>query len=221
MKNNIKVAINRANINFKKELTIILIINVFLVATMVVAFIFTKNNLLFIPFIFLIVLVNAVAFYRYLFLYSKNVTDQIKELTILLRYLYQDINNQVNVKDALMNLKERASLKMNQKLETFFTEIEKDQSLSPYLNLAKNFSSVLIEEVMISLYRYKENASKENLLHFNESYLKLKKVVDDDEERDNNRQYELVKATAIIGTAIIVMLVIIVTIIIVEEYVHG
>lgn len=221
MSSNLKTTLHRANINIKKELVIILIINIFLIAIMVATFIFTHNNLLFIPFIFLIVLVNAVTFYRYLFLYNKNETLQIKELTTLLRYLYLDINNQIKVKDALLNLKEKASLKMNQKLDVFFDEMKQDESLLPYLHFASNFSSVLAEEAMINLYRYEKHSHKENLQHFNETYLKLKKVVDEDDEHNNNRQYEFIKTTAIIGTAIIVMLVIIVTIIIVEEYVHG
>lgn len=221
MNNNLKRALHRANINYKKELAIVLIINLLFIAIMVATYIFTHNNLLFIPFIFLIVLVNAVVFYRYLFLYNKNASDQIKELVTLLRYLYLDINNQIKTKDALLNLKEKASLKMNQKLDLLFNEMKQDESLMPYLHFASNFSSVLVEEVMLNLYRYEKDSHKDNLQHFNEAYLKLKKIVDEEDERDNNQQFEFIKTTAIIGTAIIVMLVIIVTIIIVEEYVHG
>lgn len=209
------------SINVKKELLVILIINIFLVAVMVATYVFTNNSLLFIPFIFLIVLVNAATFYRYLFLYNKKENGKIKELTVLLKYLYLDINNQIKVKDALTNLKEKASLKMNQKLDVFFNEMKQDESLLPYLHFATNFSSIFAEEAMINLYRFEKEPNKENLQHFNETFLKLKKIVDEDDERDNNYQYEFVKITAIIGTAIIVMLVIIVTIIIVEGYVHG
>ncbi|MCQ2796488.1 MAG: hypothetical protein MJ213_04230 [Bacilli bacterium] len=209
------------SINVKKELLVILIINIFLVAVMVATYVFTNNSLLFIPFIFLIVLVNAATFYRYLFLYNKKENGKIKELTVLLKYLYLDINNQIKVKDALANLKEKASLKMNQKLDVFFNEMKQDESLLPYLHFATNFSSIFAEEAMINLYRFEKEPNKENLQHFNETFLKLKKIVDEDDERDNNYQYEFVKITAIIGTAIIVMLVIIVTIIIVEGYVHG
>ena len=221
MNNKIKKILERANLDFKKELVFILIINIIFISGMVVVFLFTGNNLFFIPFIFLIVLLNAVAFYRYLFLYSKNATDQIREFVTLFRYLYIDINNQIKVKDALKSLKERGSLKMGEKLEQLFNETKQDESLTPYLRFASTFSSVLIEEVMINLYRFSQKPHKENLAHFNEAYLKLKKVVEEDEEKDINRQYGFIKVTAIIGTAIIVILVIIVTIIITEEYIHG
>lgn len=221
MRNKFQLILKRANIDYKKELIFVLIVNLFLIGGMIVTFIFTDNNLIFIPFIFLIVLVNAITFYRYLFLYSKNITEQIKEFTFLLRYLYLDINNQVKVKTALMNLKEKASLKMNKKLETLFEEIKHDDSLLPYLHFASDFSSVLVEEVMLNLYRLDKRTHKENLLHFNETYFKLKQVVDEECEKDNNRQFEFIKSTAIIGAAIIVVLVIVVTIIIVEEYIHG
>ena len=56
---------------------------------------------------------------------------------------------------------------------------------------------------------------------FNETYLKLKNVVEEDNIRESNNQYEFIKTSAIIGTALIVILVIIVTIIVVEEYIHG
>lgn len=218
---NIKAFLKRANLNFRLELISILFINCLLIGAMILTYVYTRNNLFFIPFIFMIVLANAVSFYRYLFLFNKNITNQIKELTSLFRYLYLDINNQVKVKDALVNLKERASLKINQKIETLITEKKKDDSLLPYLNFASNFSSVLIEEVLISLYRYEKHTLKENLLHFNETYLKLKNVVEEDNIRESNNQYEFIKTSAIIGTALIVILVIIVTIIVVEEYIHG
>lgn len=218
---NIKALLKRANLNFKIEIVIIFLVNCLLIGAMIATYIFTHNNLFFIPFIFIIVLANAVCFYRYLFLYNKSASNQIKEITSLFRYLYLDINNQIKVKDALKNLKERASLKTNQKLETLLEETKKDDSLVPYLHFAANFSSVLIEEVMINLYRYEQRSHKENLLHFNEAYLKLKKSVEDDIIHDSNNQYEFIKTSAIIGTALIVILVIIVTIIVVEEYIHG
>lgn len=221
MNNNFKNIVNRANLNFKVELVFIILINCLLIGGMIVTYIFTHNNLFFIPFVFIIVLANGVSFYRYLFLYNKNITDQIKEFTSLFRYLYLDINNQIKVKDALLSLKGRASLKMNQKLEQLITEKSEDTSLVPYLNLAANFSNVLVEETLISLYRYENHQHKENLLHFNEAYLKLKEEVEEDQLRDSNNQYEFIKSTAIIGTALIVILVIVVTIIIVEEYIHG
>ena len=175
----------------------------------------------FFPFVFVIVLANSVVFYRYLFLYSKNAIDQIKEFVTLFRYLYLDINNQISVKDALMNLKDRTSLKMSKRLEDFLNEASQDSSLLPYLHFASTFSSVLVEEMMINLYRYNQKPGKENLLNFNRAYLKLKSIIEKDEEKDNNRQYEFVKLTAIIGTAIIVILAIIVTVFVVEEYIHG
>ena len=221
MSNKMKDLFKHANINYKKELIMLAIINDFLIAAMIVVYLFTRNRLLFIPFIFIIVLVNAITFYRYLSLYNKNVTSQIKEFTSLFRYLYLDINNQIKVKDALIKLKEQASLTMNKKIETLLEEIKRDSSFTPYLNFASTFSSVLIEEVMLNLYRYNKHSQNDNLLHFNEAFYKLKKVVDDDEDKNSDRQYEFIKNTAIIGTAIIVMLVIIVTIIIVEEYIHG
>lgn len=221
MNNNFKTILKRANLNYKTELILVVIINCLLIGGMIVTYIFTRNTLFFIPFIFIIVLANGVSFYRYLFLYNKNIDDQIKEFVSLFRYLYLDINNQIKVKDALLSLKERASLKMNQKLEQLMNEKKEDTSLVPYLNFAANFSSVLVEETLINLYRYEKHQHKENLLHFNEAYLKLKEEVSQGIARDSNNQYEFIKTTAIIGTAIIVILVIIVTIIIVEEYIHG
>lgn len=218
---NIKTILKRANLNYKIELVFIILINALLIGAMVVTYVFTHNNLFFIPFIFVIVLANAISFYRYLFLYNKNISNQIREFTSLFRYLYLDINNQIKVNVALVNLKERASLKMNEKLEALLDEKSKDPSLLPYLHFAANFSSVLIEEVMINLYHFEKHAHKDNLLHFNEAYMKLRKGIEEENIQSNNNQYEFVKTSAIIGTALIVILVIIVTIIVVEEYIHG
>lgn len=221
MNSNFKAITKRANLNYKTELVLVVLINIVLIGGMIVTYIFTHNTLFFIPFIFIIVLANGVSFYRYLFLYNKSITSQIKEFVSLFRYLYLDINNQIKVKDALLSLKERASLQMNQKLDQLMTEKNEDTSLVPYLNFAANFSNVLVEETLTNLYRYEKHQHKENLLHFNDVYLKLKEEVDEEIARDSNSQYEFIKTTAIIGTAIIVILVIIVTIIIVEEYIHG
>ena len=221
MNNKFQSILKRANLNYKKELLIVILINLAAIALMIVTFLLTHLKLIFIPFIFLIVLVNAITFYRYIFLYSKSISGQIKEFTYLFRYLYIEVNHGVKVKDALFNLKEKASLTMNKRLEKLFEEINNDTSLVPYLNFASTFSSVLVEEVMLNLYRLAKKDDKDNLLHFNEAYLKLKKIIEKEEMKDSNRSYEFIKTTALIGTAIIIIVVIAVTIIFVEEYIHG
>lgn len=221
MRNNFKLILTKARLNYRRELIIILAINLALIALMLSSYFLTKNELFFIPFIFLMVLVNGISFYRYLFLYSKNLTIQIREFVYLFRYLYLDINNQIKVEVALKNLKVRASLKLNEQLENLLTSIHHDQSLLPYLTFAHFFSSVLVEEVMVMLYRYSQSESKEDLREFNEAYFKLKRVIELDEEKNSKRQYDFIKTTALIGTAIIVMVVIISAILIMEEYIHG
>ena len=221
MSNKFQNLLKRANLNYKKELLIVILINLVTITLMVVTYVLTHLKLLFIPFVFVIVLVNAITFYRYLYLYSKNISGQIKEFTYLFRYLYIEVNHGIKVKDALLNLKEKASLTMNKRLEKFFEEINKDTSLVPYLNFASTFSSVFIEEVMLNLYRLEKQEHKESLLHFNEAYLKLKKVVEKEEIKDSNHSYEFIKTTALIGAAIIIIVVMAVTIIFVEEYIHG
>lgn len=221
MRNDLKTLLKRANLNYKKELITIIFINLFLVALMIISYVLTHNNLLLIPFIFLIVLTNAISFYRYLFLYSKNLTSQIKEFVTLFRYLYLDINNEIKPEAALKNLKAYASLKMNEQLQQLLDSSQTDPSLFPYLNFAKLFSSVLVEEVMLNLYRFKKRETNENLKHFNNAYFKLKHLVEQEDENNSKRQYDFIKSTAIIGTAIIVIVLIISVILITEEYLNG
>lgn len=221
MNNKIKAFFKKINLNYRKELVVLLGVNLVVIALMVVTFIFTHSSLIFIPYLFFLVLINGVCFYRYLHLYGKNLTNQMKEIVYLFRYLYLDINNGVNVLSSLEALKSKASLKMNEKLANLLNEASQDHSLMPYLNFAHQFSSVLIEEMMINLYRYEQKKLVANLNNFNRTYLKLKTMMEEDNEHDEMKQFDFIKSTAIIGTAIIIVIVIIAVIIIVEGYRHG
>ncbi|MCQ2792587.1 MAG: hypothetical protein MJ208_03595 [Bacilli bacterium] len=221
MNNNIKTKLAKANVNYKRALIVTLSINVALITVMIVTYIFTNNHLFFIPYLFLIVLIDAICFYRFFSSYQHHLEMKSKEVTNLFRYLYLDLNNQIKVKLALINLKERASLKMVELLDQLINETNDDSSLTPYIKFASNFSSTLVEEVMLALFRYQIESSPTKLKQFNEAYFKLKRVVELEEEKTNKRQYDFIKTTAIIGTAMIVVLVIIATVIVVEEYIHG
>lgn len=199
--------------HYKKGLIIFIIINVILIALMILIYVLTKSSLCFIPFIFLIVFANAIILFRYLQIYRNKENQKINKLCHSFRRFYLELNQGQDINKCLNNLKEDASLELNELLTNLLDNNETNITLKSYLDFAKQFDNVLVEKMMINLFRYQNNHTLENLNNFNRSYLALKSSIDEEKIKLYKTVFDLVKVTPIIG-AIIVVIVVIVTVII-------
>lgn len=214
----LKKLIKSANLNAKIELVIILLVNLVLIVAAIFIFILTHNLLFMAPVIFIILLLNFANIFRYYYLKEKNEDNDLHALVLLFRYLYVDVNNGIKVIDALERLKGFANLKINTYLNNLLES--NDETIEPYLAFAHQFPSLLIEEMLVALFRYKNNAEMIYLASFNDAYFKLKK---DDDKKMKERatwQFDFIKTTAIIGVAIIMLIVIASVIIMVGEFLY-
>lgn len=208
-----------AGLNIYVELIVIAVINLVLLASAVVSYFFTKKIIFIAPSLFLLLLIDLADLWRINYLKRIGQVSLVHEVTLLFRYLYVDLNNDIAVNKALEELKTYASLRLNTLLCNLLES--KDDPLTSYLAFAHQFPSVLLEEVMMRLYQYQNKNSKAGLLAFNEAYLKLKHDDDQNSHESRKTRFEFVKSTALVGVAIIVIVVIVVVVILVGEFLHG
>ncbi|MCQ2753328.1 MAG: hypothetical protein MJ206_03705 [Bacilli bacterium] len=215
----IKRLVADAGLRFNFEITVILTIDAILVVSGVITYIFTHSLLLTAPFIFLIIALDLADLWRFYYYRDLRQDNAIHEVSLLFRYLYVDLNNGLNVKEALEQLKSYASLHLNELLVNLLESQAND--VTPYLAFAHQFPSILLEEVMVALYRYAKKPELENLKIFNEAYLKLKTSSEQKAQERIKTRFDFAKSTAIVGVSIVLIMVIIAIILLVGEYLHG
>ncbi|MCQ2794452.1 MAG: hypothetical protein MJ207_03775 [Bacilli bacterium] len=217
--NKIKRLVADAGLRFNLEMTIILAVDAILMVAGIISYIYTHSLLLTAPFIFLVIALDLADLWRFYYYRDLRQENAIHEVSLLFRYLYVDLNNGLSAKDALEQLKSYASLHLNELLVNLLENQEND--VTPYLAFAHQFPSILLEEVMVALYRYAKKPELENLKTFNEAYLKLKTSSEQKAQERVKTRFDFAKSTAIIGVSIVLIMVIVAIILLVGEYLHG
>ena len=92
------------------------------------------------------------------FLQGKNKQDLKleSEFVRIFGYLNVYLQDRLPVYTCLSNILTFASPKMEERIKTLIEGIDKDKSVAPYIEFANGFPSLLIKEVMVSLYLISE-----------------------------------------------------------------
>ena len=155
---------------------------------------------------------------RFYYLAVKRENENFHALVILFRHLYVDVNHNVKVLEAFEKLKSFANLEINSYINNLLES--KDKTVAPYLAFAHQFPSLLIEEMMIALYRYQNSSKPAYLSSFNDAYLKLRDLDNKQNKSRLHWQFDFIKITAVIGVAIILLIVIVSVVIMVGKFLY-
>ena len=154
-------------LNPKKELIIALSLNTFALLSCVPLYIFLKQLT------YCLFAVGFAFIFDILFLtrYSKQIEKKnvanLQEFAALFGYFRIYIHNGFSVYSALKELTNFANPDLKLLLENLLTEIDKDKSVQPFINFARKFNEVVVEEMMISIYQLIDDGeASEYLMQF-------------------------------------------------------
>lgn len=159
--------ISYIGLSFKRELIIFISLNLLMVTGGILLIIFKMTNFIILIYFIFIPLVDYLYLGRY-----KNLVDKIddnhnNEFISLLSYFEIYISNKNNVYKSIEMLIPFSSDWMGERLSNLLKEIDLDKSVVPYVRFAKNFTYLVIENVMISIYQMVEDGEDEkSLAHF-------------------------------------------------------
>ena len=219
--NKLKQLIADAGLKFRNEMIILIILNALTLAFALAIVIIFKKILFILPFIFLFLLINLVSIMRYVELKRIRNSEMLGNMYRLVKYLYIDINSGLPLIKALENLKGKSDLKTSEYLTILFENIKKDKSVAPYLAFAKNYQSVIIEELFINLYDYNLHKTRNYLERFNKSFYSLSNVYLKERKTRILRRFDFLKSSALLGTLLILVLIMVSVVSVIGEFIHG
>ena len=203
-KNKLKDTIEFIGFSYKKEMTKLALINVLLLMTALLLFVFTRNL------ISLIVVIALDLMLTYFLLSRYNDKKKIllkrreNELISLISYFDVYIRNNNNVYQSFNLLIPYCSNWMKEKIEDFLAEIDKDKSVQPFVDFANNFTSISINGLMLAIYQMvDEGESSEQLTHFNLIFNEISKSRNNEMIEHKNKSLSNMSVFPLAGAGLI------------------
>ena len=166
-KNKLKELIDFVGLSYKKEMTMLIIVNAVLFIAAVLIYIFLRNVI----YTVLVIVGIAVVDYFFLSRYGDKKKAILKnrenELIALISYFEVYIKNNSNVYQSFVQLIPYSSDWMKDKIEELLKEIDNDKTVQPFINFANNFQMLSVHSLMLSIYQMVEQGeNSEQLTNF-------------------------------------------------------
>ncbi len=186
--NKLKKAYEAANLNYKKELLILLIelSLCFLLATVIY---FWKGISFFLIIPALLVLCSL--FYSYMKIDKQkrmNEENNVNEFVRLFTFFGIFIEDGFNVYQSLKEIILFANGQVKKYLETLLKSIEEDKTIKPFIDFSSNFKLAKIKEVMIAIFQMVDEG--EGGVYINQFQHIFQKLRDDEFENEKNKKLE-------------------------------
>lgn len=139
--------------SFSKELTLIIISNVLCLVVSAALIFFTKQLFIGLSALLSLVLVNGFFIYRYSNKKKEILDNHEDEFVTIISYFQIFINNNCNVYQSFQNTLTYSSDWMQEKIELLLLNIDRDKTVKPFVDFAKNFQTAIAHNVMLSIYQ--------------------------------------------------------------------
>ena len=167
-RNKLRDTIEFVGLSYKKEITIIIVLNALFVLGAVAIYIFLKNFIFAVLFLVGVAILDYFLFSRYNDKKKAILKSHENELIAIISYFDVYIRNNKNVYQSFNQLIPYCSNWMKEKIEDLLKEIDEDKSIQPFVNFANNFQNLSAHSLMISIYQMVDQGeSAEQLTHFN------------------------------------------------------
>ena len=209
-------------LNPKKEFTIVLLLDLILILASVLLFIFLKEI------IYLVICVGLAFIFDLVFLsrYSKQINDKnsrnLQEFAVIFGYFKIFIHNGYSVYSALKELISFANPDLKKMIEELIGDIDNDKSVQPFVKFAKQFSEIIVEEMMISIFQMIDDGASSNYLtQFDLIFDKFSDLLYQKFLQKKNSKLGTIASTALIGSSFLVVVLTIGIISIIGEVING
>lgn len=163
--NKFKKRLQNIGLSYKKEMIILIILNIIIISISIVVFSYIKKPIIFAFLLLIDVGMNFVYLNRY-----KNMESNIEislhdEFISLLPFYKTYISNGFNVYKAFQELIPFSSEQLKERIEKMVADIDEDKSIKPYINFAKKFKDNEIEQLLICIYQMVDDGNNEKYVN--------------------------------------------------------
>ena len=176
MKNKLKELIEFCGYSYKKELVMIISVNLFSLIAVVSLYLLLKN-LIFVIIAFLgVIFIDYFLLSRYKDKKRMILKERENELVSIISYFEVYIHNKNNVYQSFNMLIPYCSDWMKERVEQLLKDIDEDKSVQPYIKFADNFEQLAAHSLMLSIYQMVDQGeNSKQLLQFKTIFDELSK----------------------------------------------
>ena len=158
--------------------------------------------------------------------YSKKIdaknTENLQEFAALFGYFRIFIHNGYSVYSALKEIKNFANKDLKESLSQLLKEIDDDKTVQPFVNFAKQFNEIIVEEMMISIYQLIDDGeSGEYLLQFEMIFDKFSDLLYQRYLRNKDSRLGTIGSTPLIGSCFLIIVLTIGIISVIGDLING
>lgn len=153
MKSNFKDTIYFVGLNYKKEITKIILINLLLIISIGVLFYFYRFNYIILIGLSALLIIDYFLFDSYSKKRKAIEDSREEEFVTMINYFQIFITNNYNVYQTFQKLTEYASPWMSEQIHNLLSDIDNDKSVKPFSDFSKKFKTALAGNIMLSIYQ--------------------------------------------------------------------
>lgn len=217
-----KERIINLGLNLRKEITLLIILNVSILLIGITLVILLKNLLLLIAIFFVLLVTNYLYISRYQSLENTQKENNLKDLTNIITFFKVYLENGFNVYTSLKEVSEFANPFLHEKLFYLLHQIDEDKSVQPFINFAKNFDELIIEQLFISIYQMVDEGNNSSYLRqFELIFNKLSSEIYNNEFLKKEKRLSSITMFPLIGSGLLIIMITIGVVQVIGEMLYG
>lgn len=209
-------------LNPKRELTIIILVDLTLTLAAIGTGIFLKEIIY--PAICggLGLIFDLLYLTRYSKLINAKNAENLQEFAVLFGYFRIYIHNGYSVYSALKELINFANEDLRKSLTRLVSEIDLDKTVQPFVKFARQFNEIIVEEMMVSIYQMIDDGeSSDYLIQFEMIFDKFSDLLYERYLKNKNSKLGAISSTALVGSCYLVIVLTIGIIGVIGEMING
>ena len=206
--NKLKLLVESVGLSFKKEISILVAINIALLIGGALFYVFTKNAIVIAFALFALALINYLYLSRYKSIKQRNEDASRNEFISLLSFFKTYIKNDYSVYQCFVEICNFTSGLLLERINKLIEEIDSDKSITPFINFSNHFHSMQIEQLMICLYQMVDEGT--NLAYLQQFELLFAKLREESLKDELDHKYKSLSSATIfplIGSALLIVMI--------------
>jgi len=218
----LKAQMQILGLNPKKEGLILLIFNLVLVAVGTATYFILKELTYPLVCVGLIFILNFVFLTRYSKQIEGKNIENLQEFATLFGYFRIFIHNGYSVYSALKELIVFANEDLKSSLQKLLSDIDNDKSVQPFIDFAKGFNEIIVEEMMISIYQLIDDGEQSDyLMQFELIFDKFSDLLYQRYLRGKDSKLGTIGSAPLIGSCFLIIVLTIGIISVIGELING
>ncbi len=218
----IKNRIINLGLSYRKEITLLMLINVVIIAIGFTVVLFTKKYIAIVFVAVGILLFNYLYLSRYQSLESARKEDNLRDLMNIITFFKVYLKNGLNVYASLKEVSDFANPYLHEKLLFLLHQIDEDKTVQPFINFAHNFDELIIEQLFISIYQMVDEGNDSSYLRqFELIFNKLSNEIYNNEFLKKEKKLTTTTMFPLVGSGLLIVMITIGVVQVIGEMLYG